>query len=259
MKKPSKKNRVAQTMSQAAKLLGVELSTLKLAKRNGCDAFLRSGRVDLTKARKWLADNPNGAPASENGHGKAVPMAPVDLSDVEKSLAAAISVEEKNLQLLRAAQDRNDPVAVQALSDAFQKSQKNRLSYERAVREELIRSGELVSREKYRMDLFKICPPIISRFRAMARKAAMQVAGTDEATALQVLEKEVEAVIAELHAACVSLESTFSDSYFNCWLIGILEDDRAGGPNALERIDAARARVIAALAAVRKPEMEPAK
>jgi hypothetical protein len=168
MKKKTKKHKIAQTMAQAARLLSVELSVIKLAKRSGCDAFQRSGRVDLVSLGKWLALHPSGAQERPSA-AIPPPPEPVDLSDIESSLTAAISVEEVNLRMLRAAQTRGDSIAVAALNDAYAKSQKNRLTTEAVVRKQQLERGDLLTSFEHQVQMNRTWPPIVNGLRAMPR------------------------------------------------------------------------------------------
>ena len=232
-------------MAQAARLLKVHLTDVKRAKRCGAKVFMRSGRVDLGKLRRWLAKNP---PASSK---TASPLATVDLATLESSLQAAISVEETNLRLLRSAQARNDALATQAYNDAYAKSQKNRLLCERDVRKQQLEAGQLLSLHENKIQLHRLYAPIVTTFRQIPRKAAMQLGGEDV---------RVEKVVAEIvETALADCRKTINpnpeDAHFcfTLWLALIVREDPTGAA-AVTKIRAALKEVEAAIAETAKAQ-----
>ena len=258
MKKTSKKNEIAQTLQQAAKLLDVPLSEVKLAKRSGAACFLASGRVNVTELREYLLEHPPGGSPTASGAGSEPPPAPVDLSSLTASLEAAISVEERNLQLLRSAQDRRDSVAVAALSVAFEKSQRNRLSYERAVREEKQRRGELIPIDVHRIEGFRMWRPILDCIRRIPRKAALEIEG-DHVLVERVLDRAVEAAIGEAKAMLTFPDEQQKQLAAQLFVMAMCDDDRNVTTQTLENIDGLRKLVVEELArqAGAKPQPAP--
>jgi len=264
MKTPLKKKEIAQTLQQAAKLLNIPLSEVKLAKRSGAKCFLASGRVDVTELKKYLLEHPPGGSSPATGAVNQSPPAPVDLSGLAASRDAAISVEERNLQLLRAAQDRNDAVAVQALTVAFEKSQRNRLAYEKSFREEQVRRGELIHISTHKLEGFKMWRPIIDCIRRIPRKATLEIAGQiggDEALVHRILDRAVEDAIGEAKKMLTFPDEEQKKLARTLLLLAITGEDRRFTPDTIKILDSLRAVVVAELAeqGTETPPIEPEK
>lgn len=233
------KNRsVALNMPAAAKAIGVTISEIKRAKRAGCGAFLRSGRIDLTRLRRWLAKYPPPSTAD------AAPASPVDLGALESSLAGAIGVEEECLKLLRAAQARGDALAVRELNEAYARSQKNRLATERDVRKQQVEAKQLVPWDVHRIELFRLWGPVITAVRQIPRRAGMALADFDEVRVEKALAEIVEGVLAESRRMLNPGLEEDEHRRDELWLkLAIAES--GGAEKALHQLDELRALLVA--------------
>jgi hypothetical protein len=244
----SKKRTVALNMAAAAKALAVTITEIKRAKRAGSTAFLRSGRIDLGRLRRWFAKYPAASNIA------AVPSVPVDLVSLEASLAAAVSVEESNLKLLRAAQARGDALAAESLTAAYSRSQKNRLATEKDVRQQKLEAGQLLTLHEHKIQLHRLWTPVVTTVRQIPRKAAMQLGG-DDVRVEKVVAEIVEAALADCRKT-INPQPEDAHFCFTLWLALILSEDPTG-EEAVTKIRAALAEVEAAIAETAKAQKSP--
>jgi hypothetical protein len=238
MEKTSSKPVIAQSMAQAAKLLKVHVSEVKRAKRSGCRAFMRSGRIHLEKLRKWLAQN-RALPAKSKSQ-----PAPRDLSTLAMSLTGVIEVEQRTLQLLQDAQLRGDALAVEALTAAYNRSQRNRLLAEKDVRRQMQEAKELIPKDVHERALRDLWIPIVNGFRLLPRKLSPHLATVDEVQACRIVEEGVEGVFAEIRKTFGKSEPEADEMRVSDWVNGMLQIDPTGS-KTLEQIEDLRSRVVA--------------
>lgn len=208
MKKTSskKKNnnmapRVAQSLLQAASLLGVPKSEVQRAKRCGAGCFLPSGRIRVARLRSWLKSHP--VETKSHADLPHPELAGIDLAGLMMSLSSAAEVEGKNLELLRAAQARGDAVAAEAATAAFGRSQKNKLAIEVAVRKERQARGELLTVSQGKINQGKMWIPALTLMRQLPRTLAARVNHGDEVAAEKILAEGIESVISEMRRSVI--------------------------------------------------------
>jgi hypothetical protein len=253
-KNPKNTSEIVESLRAAAARIGVELHQVKTAKRDGCPAFRPGGRVHLDQLRSWFA-----AKAATSTETPLPPLGEAELEklgSIEASLQSAIRDEVESGRLLQRARETGDTGAVADLSRAVSVARKARLVAEAEVTKLRLERGDLLTSFEHQVQMNRTWPPIVNGLRAMARLLSTKLNQVDHTTAEQVLRDEVEHILAEAKKTLATPPDY--DLHFRTWLVGILEADETGAI-ALQRIDAAHAEIVTAIAETQNTDVLPLK